>query len=133
MEYLERTICSLLEPGPGDLAREGWGELSAALASEQEGKGEEAQRHRERALELWALAEHAGEEIAVLSFPGGQLLLAEALRRCGRFEEARSRCHRGLSGRPGEPIRRLLEFELELISRGDDGPHSAAGIVGPGG
>ena len=120
MEDLEHRIGSLLVPGRGELARAGWGALQAAWACDEAGEGEEARRCRERALEFWALAEHAAEDVAQLSFAGGQLIQAEVMRRCGRFVEARSRCHRGLSGRPGEPIRSLLEFELELIS-GEDG------------
>ena len=119
MESLEHRIGSLLRPGPGELARAGWGALEAAWACDEGGRAEEAGRCRERALEFWALAEHAGEEIAELSFPGAQLILAEVMRRCGRFEEARSRCHRGLSGRPSEPYRSLLEYELELITAED--------------
>lgn len=128
VEGLEHRITALLTPGPGELARAGWGALEAAWALEAEGQDEEARRCRQRALELWALAEHAGEEVAELSFPASQLILAEVMRRCGRFEEARSRCHRGLSGRPREPLRSLLEYELELITAAD----SSAGTLPDG-
>lgn len=133
MESFEHRIRSLLDPGPGELARAGWGALEAAWSCERDGDEQEARRCRERALEFWALAEHAGEQLVELSFPGAQLLLAEVMRRCERFEEARSRCHRGLSGRPSEPFRSLLEYELELISAGDASARELPDGLGPWG
>lgn len=59
---------------------------------------EGASRCRLRAVELWSEAEEEGEAVV---------------------EQARSRCHRGLSGRPEEPFRSLLEFEMELVTNED--------------
>ena len=114
----------------GEYAAAGWAALSAALACERVGEVEEARRCRERAVEFWQRAEDGGETITAHGLPGAQLLLAETLRRLGRFEEAQRCCHRGLSGRPPDPIRSLLEFESELISRQDSEPHTVSEVIG---
>src|SRR5262249_26090576 len=72
------------------------------------------------------------DPLTTAGFPADQLLLAETLRRLGRFEEARVCCHRGLSGRPGEPIRSLLEFEGELITSEDTEPHPVSEVLARG-
>ena len=108
----------------GRFAAAGWGALAAAWAGEEQGEAEEARRCRERAVEFWRRAEEAGESITRRGLPVAQLLLAETLRRLGRFEEAHWCCRRGLSGRPADPVRSLLEFEIELLSREDTEAHS---------
>ena len=82
-----------------------------------------------RALELWSEADGAGQAITDHGLPATQLLLADVSRRVGRFDDARACCHRGLSGRPEEPFRSLLEFELELITSEDTAAHSVSEAV----
>jgi hypothetical protein len=112
------------------LAAAGYGALAAARACEELGADEDARRCRERAVEFLEEAEAGGEAVTPHGLPGAQLLLAETFRRLGRFEEAQGCCHRGLSGRPVDPIRSLLEFELELIANADTGPHSVEEVIG---
>lgn len=108
----------------------GWHALQAAWACDDERSEGAARRCRERVLELWIRAEEDGTQIVDDGFADTQLLFADVLRRAGRFEEARQRCHRGLSGRPEDPLRSLLEYEIELISREDTEAHSIGEVLG---
>ncbi len=123
----------MAEAAEGCLAKAGWTALVAAWACDDLGASDEqaARRCRLRAVELWSQAEEVGQTIVEQGFGATQLLLADVLRRAGRFEEARSRCHRGLSGRPEEPFRSLLEFEMELVSNEDTAAHSVSEVVRP--
>ena len=73
-----------------------------------------------------------GNPITRIGGAADQLTLAETLRRLGRFEEARDCCHRGLSGRPADPIRSVLEFEIELLSAEDTESHAVAEVLNRG-
>ena len=97
-------------------AAAGWGALGPWRGEDQ---GEEAETPAASALELGAGRRRGGHH--PVGVAASQLLLADTLR-LGRFEEASGCCHRGLSGRPGDPIRSLLEFEAELISRATPRP-----------
>jgi hypothetical protein len=59
-------------------------------------------------------------------------VMADVCRRIGDFDEATQYCHRALSSRPPDPIRSLLEFELELSAREDLSAHSVDEVLGPG-
>ncbi|MBM3668241.1 MAG: hypothetical protein FJW90_12390 [Actinobacteria bacterium] len=107
-------------------AAEGWRALREAWERDDGGDERAAQCARLRAAAAFARAVAAGEGIAGSGSASTQLLLTDVLRRAGRFDAARERCHRGLSGRPKEPHRSLLEFELELIGAGDTAAHSAS-------
>jgi hypothetical protein len=114
------------------LAAAGWGALLAAWRCEAADQFEDATRCRRRAVEFWRRAEGEGEQLTKTGLAASQLVLADALRRLGQFDEARDCCHRGLSGRPGEPIRSLLEFEGELITREDTEPHPVSEVLSRG-
>ena len=107
----------------------GWAELRAAWVCDDADEADAARRCRERALHWWYCAEVNKQAIAE-EFSSTQLLLADVLRRVAAFEPARERCTRGLSGRPDEPVRSLLEYELELISREDVAAHSISEVAG---
>lgn len=117
--------------GAGDLAAAGWHALRAAWACDDAGEPDAAVRCRELAAELWRRAEEAGQGIAGDNDLAASLLIfTDVLRRAGLFDDARRACHRALSGRPPEPHRSLLEFELELISREDSGAHEIGEVCG---
>ena len=113
-------------------AAAGWGALLGAWRCEAQGEHEDASRCRERAVEFWEEALADGDQITRIGGAADQLILAETLRRLGRFEEARDCCHRGLSGRPADPIRSVLEFEIELLSAEDTEPHAVAEVLSRG-
>ena len=122
---------AMVEAASGRFARAGWTALLAAWACDDHSEEQGARRCRLRAIELWGEAEAAGEVIVQHGLPATQLLLADVLRRAGDFERARERCHRGLSGRPAEPFRSLLEFEIELVTRECTGVHQVSEVVCP--
>jgi hypothetical protein len=103
--------------------------LGAAGKRDEGGSAEEARRCRELAVRYLQDAEETGERITSAGLPGTQLLLAETLRRLGRFEEAERCCHRGLSGRPQDPVRSVLEFETELVMNRDSTRHSVDEVL----
>lgn len=113
----------------GDHAAAGWAALAAARDFESQGYTDAARRSIERAVEFWTHAEEVGEAVTGLGLPASQLALTDALRRLGRFDEAGTCCHRGLSGRPKDPIRSLLEFEIELMSAGDTASHAVGEVL----
>jgi hypothetical protein len=130
-----RTIdawLSRLGSHEGRLAPAGWASLAAARVREQDGSLEDARLCRTRAIEFWTAAERQGEAITDQGLAAAQLAFADTLRRLGRFDEARGCCHRGLSGHPPDPVRSLLEYEIELISQEDTAAHSVD-EVGRGG
>lgn len=114
------------------LAAAGWGALLAAWRCEAQGEHEDASRCRERAVGFWEEAMTEKDPITKIGGAADQLVLAETLRRLGRFEGARDCCHRGLSGRPADPIRSVLEFEIELVSAEDTAPHAVAEVLNRG-
>ena len=116
----------------GGHAAAGWGALLAAWRCEAQEEHEDASRCRDRAVEFWEQALDAGDPITRIGGAADQLILAETLRRLGRFEEARDCCHRGLSGRPADPIRSVLEFEIELLSAEDTESHAVAEVLNRG-
>jgi hypothetical protein len=116
----------------GRHAAAGWGALLAAWRCEARGDHDDASRCRERAIEFWELALGEGDPITRIGGAADQLTRAETLRRLGQFEEARNSCHRGLSGRPADPIRSVLEFEIELLSAEDTEPHAVAEVLSRG-
>ncbi len=119
---IESWLGGIAEP-EGDHAVAGWAAVAAARDFEAQGYPDAARRCLEKAVEFWERAQAAGEAITQQGQPGAQLARAEVLRRLGRFEEASIACHRGLAGRPQDPIRSLLELELELIDARDTTAH----------
>lgn len=106
-----------------------WRAVNAAWACDDEGAGEAAVRARLRAVELFRLelAEGGefgeGDEVGDI-FASERALLAELLRRAGRFDEALEACREGEETVRDERWRRFLELERSLAAARDDGCHS---------
>jgi hypothetical protein len=123
-ELANDFLCSsLLRERRGELAKAGWSALAAAWACDDSEMGEAATRCRVRAVELWRRALSQGQH--VLDQPGaGQAVMADALRRAGRFEEGRAECTDALNANaPGE-LRAVLHYLLKLVEQGDSGRHT---------
>ena len=118
---------ALIDARLGEFEAAGWQALRAAWACDDD-ETDAAIECRERALGYWAELP-SGPELEGGTAPT-QLLLADVARRAGRFDEARAHCRRGLSGRPAEPVRSLLEFETELVGTEDSDAHSVAEALG---
>jgi len=110
-----------------------WRAINAAWACDDEGAGaaEAAVRARLRAVELFELelAEGGrfgeGDELGDIS-ASEHALLAELLRRAGRFDEALEECRQGQESVRDQRWRRFLELERSLAERQDDDCHSYA-------
>lgn len=123
-ELANDFLCSsLLRERQGELGKAGWSALAAAWACDDSEMGDAATRCRLRAVELWRRALSQGQQ--VLDQPGaGQAVMADALRRAGRFEEGQAECTDALKANaPGE-LRAVLHYLLKLVAEGDSGRHT---------
>lgn len=115
---------TVLEGGAA-FADAGWQAVYAAWACDDAGDDIAATECRLRAVELFASALLVRQEVAI--DPGGaDAVIADLLRRAGRFVEAIARVE-AINDRPIlKPTRRVLRYIAALAARGDRGAHSAA-------
>ena len=105
-----------------------WNTIRAAWACDDVGAGEAARRCRQRALEhAWTSAGDGDELLEDLASEG--VLLADLLRRAGRFDEAREEATDRLEYADDPLVHALLTWEIELAERCDDAAHSVAEIA----
>jgi len=100
-----------------------WSAINAAWACDDEGATEAAVRARLRAVELFRLELAEGGEFGESDelgdiFASEHALLAELLRRAGRFDEAIEECREGQGTFQDERWRRFLELERSLAEVG---------------
>ena len=116
---------SVVLEGCAAFADAGWQAVYAAWACDDAGDDPAASECRLRAVALFADAILARQEVAV--DPGGaDAVIADLLRRAGRFEEAIARVE-AVNDRPIlKPTRRVLRYVAALAARGDRGAHSSA-------
>lgn len=112
---------SLIDERVGDLAAAAWGALRAAWMCEDDGNDDAALRCRTRALAFFRRAQAEG----VVFAPGGNgaCIVADVLRRTGRFEEAIVECERALENERGPLTRSILAFQVELARARDAERH----------
>jgi hypothetical protein len=122
---IEFLCASLVLEHTGALADAGWQALYAAWASDDAQDDETALTCREHALELFERAGTQGQPITEQPAEA-HAVLADVLRRCGRFDAARARCETGLAERPDEPITTILQYEAALAAHGDRAAHTTA-------
>lgn len=119
---------SALSENAGNYAYAGWAALYAAWACDDARKDERAVECRERAARLFLLAREKGQQLAK-DAGAGELMVADVLRRCGRFEEARKLCEEGLRKGPNDFIRKLIVYERDLAASGDRRCHNAGEVL----
>ena len=106
-----------------------WSAVHAAWACDDADAGEAAKRCRERAVGLFQKAIGRREDIA--GDPGGiEAVMADLLRRSGKFELALEYCEKGLKKETEELIEKILKFEMELINESDVGCYTIAEATG---
>lgn len=123
---------AMLQEADGQPAEAGWSALRAAWICDDEQLEVPAADCRIRAREYWRDAEERDQPITEQGLAASLLVQADVCRRAGDFDQAVQHCHRALSGRPPDPVRSLLEFELELVARRDLGAHSTSEVLGSG-
>lgn len=108
-----------------------WSAVRAAWTCDDENTPEASVHARLRAVELFRLEIAEGGEFGAGDesgdiFASEHGLLAELLRRAGRFDEALAECQEGLGAVHDSRLRRVLELERALATSKDDRCHSHA-------
>ena len=121
-----RFLCqSVVEENSNELQEAAWSAVHAAWACDDADAGEAAKRCRERAVGLLLKAIERGEDVAE-QVGGNEAIMADLLRRSGKLELGLEYCERGLNKETGELIKKVLNFEKELINKSDVGCYTIA-------
>ncbi len=127
-ELANRFLCwSMVEESSNELAGAGWSAVHAAWACDDATAGEAANKCRERAVGLFLKAIERGGDVAE-QVGGPEAIMADLLRRVGKFELALEYCERGLNKETEELIEKVLNFEIELINKSDAGCYTIAEV-----
>jgi hypothetical protein len=130
-ELANLFLChAMVSRGTQDPVGEGWALIHAAWVCDDAGLGAGDARCRERAAEAIGSAKVAG--LALIPQAGGDAaLLADLLRRAGRFDEVRRVVAAHRPGRASDMIEKILAFEADLAERGDAERYTMDGALGP--
>jgi hypothetical protein len=109
---------SLIAEASNEPADAGWAALSAAWACDDAGCAEGAERSRNRAAALFQAVIQAGQKLSPAA-EGDAAILADILRRAGRFAEAKASCAIELGPETPELIAAGLAFQRFLCERED--------------
>lgn len=122
-ELANSFLCwALIQERAGSDARAGWAALHAAWVCDDQGASEAARRCRLRALELFRRSQARGRPF-IEGRGAAQVILADLLRRSGRFEEVEAVCEEGLRTNPIPVVREVLAFQKRLALLKDDRGH----------
>ncbi len=122
---------SMIQREAGDYAGAGWAAVRAAWACDDGGAAyaQAAIRCRLRAVALFTEAQQREQPFA--AEPGAEeALLADLLRRSGRFAEAETVIGQGLARRPSGTLQRILCYQRRLCRRRDASSHTIAEALG---
>jgi hypothetical protein len=107
----------------------GWASIKAAWVCDDAKNNAGSKKCRIRTVELFRKAPSVGQEFA--GQPGADdVTLVDLLRRSEQFEDATRQIELGLSKCPEEIIRKILEFERDLIAKRDVGCHTVGDVPG---
>lgn len=114
---------SMILEAQGDHAAAGWAAMRAAWACDDAGESyrDVAVRCRLRAVSLF---ERVRGQVLDAKPGSEEVIIADLLRRAGRFAEGSTTAEEGLASRPDEATRAMLLFQRHLCRLGDDGPHT---------
>jgi len=110
----------------------GWTAVKAAWACDDAGYLGVAQDCRKRAILLLEMARQKGQWFAD-NAGTEEALIVDLLRRSGQFERAMQLCEDRLAMKPDTFIRKILNYQKQLIRKGDSDSHSTSEIVGDAG
>lgn len=132
-ELANSFLCeAMIEEHLGSMTDAGWDCVHAAWVCD-DAENEKATWCRLKAVEHFEQGIEAGESVMEDAPDGAnELLLAELLRRAGEFDCAKAKVEAGLEfgfEPDNEIIKTILEFELELMGKGDTACHSMSEVV----
>lgn len=110
--------CSLLQENAAEYKDAGWNSLYAAWFCDDNNATERAIECRDRSFDLFTKTREMKQHI-INRFNAEELLLADILRRSGRFELAIEYCNKGLEKCRNKTVVHILEFELKLAKKQD--------------
>ena len=109
---------SMIAEEAGEPVEAGWAALTGAWACDDEKCMEGAERARNQAADLFGSVVRAGQKFS--ETPGGDsAILADILRRCGRFAEAMEHCTAEATPEAPELLVAGLAFQRFLCERQD--------------
>ncbi|MDV2481354.1 DUF2225 domain-containing protein [Methanoculleus sp. Wushi-C6] len=116
---------SIVQEDLGSPAQAAWASLHAAWICDDEGEDVAARVCRKRAADLLHRAWDQGERL-VPQDGADEALLADLLRRAGRFREARAVVAETLEKNPQPLIADIMRLQGRLIAASDRGAHTVA-------
>lgn len=110
-ELANKFLCqSIIEGAAKDYSRAGWSALRAAWACDDAGKAQAATNSRIEVIRLFQLARKKGQSFA--ENPAVEdAILADILRRSGKFEQVLNACQEGLAKHPADVVKAVLNFQ----------------------
>lgn len=113
----------MIQESIGDIVAAGWAYVHAAWACDDAGTTDAATACRSEAIRLLRRSKAQG---ASFIEPAGaeEAILADLLRRSGRFDEAIEASRTGLGRAQEEIVRNVLSCEIELAGQRDSECHS---------
>ncbi len=129
-ELANRFLChSMISEAANDPVGAGWAALRAAWACDDAGADGAATRCRERALEFFRRLYESGGRFAN-DIGTEEAIIADLLRRTGRFDEVAEICRLGLARSPNEVIGKVLRYQQTLAARADSQCHTVGEAMG---
>jgi len=116
---------SIIQEDLGSPAQAAWASLHAAWVCDDEGADVPARICRKRAADLLRRAWEKGDRLAALE-GADEAVLADLLRRAGRFREARAVVAEALEKHPQPIIADIMRLQARLIAASDRGVHTVA-------
>ena len=116
---------SIIQEDLGLPAQAAWASLHAAWVCDDEEVDVPARICRKRAADLLRRGWEKGERLAALE-GADEALLADLLRRAGRFREARAVVAETLEKNPEPVIADIMRLQARLIAASDRGAHTVA-------
>ncbi|MDN7012473.1 hypothetical protein FGW20_05345 [Methanoculleus sp. FWC-SCC3] len=116
---------SIIQEDLGAPAQAAWASLHAAWVCDDEGEDVPARICRKRAADLLRRAWEKGERLAALE-GADEAVLADLLRRAGRFREARTVVAEALEKHPQPIIADIMRLQARLIAASDRAAHTVA-------
>jgi hypothetical protein len=107
-----------------------WARINAAWICDDAGDPTAATKCRSLAIDSIEIGEVFGQALATQT--GADVaIVVDLLRRCGRFDEARSRVRHALESVKDQTVRDVLHFQMHLCDSGDRNCHTIAQAVQP--